>query len=207
MGGILLMLHGIEQPSLPIDRFVAVGTALDYRPGKSVHRDTRRFRFLAGDWLSELPFGFLGAANGRVAGRGPLLPVERMNFWRHNIERDVMQRVMRTGFTPIPMRLLDDLGTTFNDAGLSRKDGSLLYLPRAHEFSVPTCLIGGSRDVQATPESVDETARLLRGVPGLEVKRFGKAHGHVEEYGHIDLLVGRNAEAEVWPAIVGFLNG
>ncbi len=205
MGGILLMLHAIERPDLPVERFVAIGSALDYRPGNSVHRRTHAARPLAGRWLKTLPFGSLTRLNGLVAGYGPILPAEQMNFWRNNIEPDVMRRVLSVGFTPIPMRLLDDLATTFDAAGMSRKQGALQYLPRAHEITVPTLLIGGSRDVQATPEAIDDTARLLRGVSELDVQRFGKPHGHAEDYGHVDLVVGRNAEREVWPAIASFL--
>jgi len=205
MGGILLMLHAIEQPTLPVERFVAIGTALDYRPGNSVHRRTNRARPLAGNWLKTLPFDALSRLNGMVAGVGPLLPAEQMNFWRHNIEPEVMRRVLTTGFTPIPMRLLDDLATTFDDVGISRKNGSIAYLERAHEIRIPTCLIGGSRDAQATPEAIDDTARRLSGVSDLEVKYFGTQHGHANEYGHIDLVVGRNAETEVWPVISQFL--
>lgn len=206
MGGILLMLHGIEQPDLPIDRFVAIGSALDYRPGQSVHRKTLAARPLAGNWLKTLPFGFLTRLNSGVAGYGPMFPAEEMNFWRHNIEPNVMRRMLAIGFTPIPMRLLDDLATTFDDVGLSRKGGSVLYLPNAHKLTVPTLLIGGSRDVQATPEAITETARLLSGVGELDVLRFGKPHGHENDYGHIDLVVGRRAETEVWPAISQYLS-
>lgn len=206
MGGILLMLHAIDRSDVPVERFVAIGSALDYRPGNSVHRRTHAARPLAGNWLKTLPFGSLTRLNGLVAGYGPLLPAEQMNFWRNNIEPDVMRRMLSVGFTPIPMRLLDDLATTFDDAGISRKQGTIRYLPRAHQITLPTLLIGGSRDVQATPESIDDTARLLRGVSELEVLRFGKPHGHGEDYGHVDLVVGRNAEREVWPAIAGFLS-
>lgn len=205
MGGILMMLYAIEHPDVAVERLLTIGSALDYRPGKSVHRDTKKFRFLAGDWLPTLPFGLLSQLNGAVAGYGPLLPAEKMNFWRSNIEPEMARRVLNTCFEPIPMRLLDDLATTFADAGLSRKQGALLYLPEAHRLVVPTCLIGGSRDAQAPAETIDETARLLRGASTLEVVRFGKPHGHEDDYGHVDLLVGRRAEHEVWPVIGEYL--
>lgn len=206
MGGILLMLYGIEHPDVPVKRFVAIGSALDYRPGKSVHRETRALRPLAGNWLSTLPFGSLTRLNGLVAGKGPLLPAEKMNFWRRNMEPALMRCMLTIGFDSIPMDLLDDLSTTFDDVGLSRKQGTIVYLPRAHEYTVPTLLIGGSRDVQATPESITETARLLSGVRNLEVARFGKPHGHADDYGHVDLVVGRHVGVETWPAISEFLS-
>ena len=38
-----------------------------------------------------------------------------------------------------------------------------------------------------------------------EVRRFGREFGHVEDYGHFDLLAGLRADDEVFPAILGWL--
>ncbi len=207
MGGILMMMHGIDHPDAPVDRFVALGSALDYRPGNSVFKQVRKARVLAGNWLQFFPFDVNGRANALIAGVGPALPPELMNFWRSNVERSVMRGILARGFTPIPMRLFDDLDTTFDDAGFSRKGGSVHYLPRAAQLRLPTCLFMGSRDLQATEPAVEETARLLSGARTLELVKLGKAHGQVDDYGHIDLVVGRRAQSEVWPKIAQFLQG
>jgi glycerol dehydrogenase-like iron-containing ADH family enzyme len=34
---------------------------------------------------------------------------------------------------------------------------------------------------------------------------FGPAHGHQAHYGHFDVIVGRNAQQEVWPHLKAFL--
>jgi hypothetical protein len=34
---------------------------------------------------------------------------------------------------------------------------------------------------------------------------FGRAHGHRVDYGHVDLILGRAAPLEVFPAVAGWL--
>jgi pimeloyl-ACP methyl ester carboxylesterase len=204
MGGILGIFYGMERPDGPIGRLVAIGSALDYSAGKNAFRDLRRARWMAGDWLREIPLGRLARLNGLVAGHGPILPAEKTNFWRGNAEPAVVRHFLAHGFSPISMRLLDDLDTTFSPQGFSRDGGRIQYLPLAKDYRIPTCLLGGSKDPQCTPLALEVTVQLLSGTE-LEVVRFGKAHGQAEDYGHIDFLVGRRAPDEVWPTITRWL--
>jgi pimeloyl-ACP methyl ester carboxylesterase len=206
LGGILLMLHAIEQPDAPIERFVAIGSSLDYRPGRSVYRDLRRLLGLISRGLRAVPFDTFARWNALSAGYGPLLLPEKMNFWRSNVEREIMRGLLQHGFTQIPVRLLLDLDSTFTPRGFSRAAGRIEYLTRASDFRVASCLIVGSRDAQCGEAAVDETARLLSGAPGLRVARFGRTHGHLDDYGHFDLILGKRAEHEVWPTIRNFLS-
>jgi pimeloyl-ACP methyl ester carboxylesterase len=204
LGGVLGMFYALEHEDGPIDRMVAVGSALDYSQGPNAFSELRRARWLAGDWLRTLPFGTLARLNALVAGYGPLLPAEKTNFWRSNIEPRVARHFLSRGFTRIPLRLLDDLDTTFSPSGFSRADGRIAYLERTGAFKTPTCLIAASADPQCTAPAIDATAQLLSGAE-LQVARFGKTYGHLEDYGHMDLLIGRHAEKEVWPTIAGWL--
>jgi pimeloyl-ACP methyl ester carboxylesterase len=206
MGGILAMFYVMEHADAPITRFVAVGSALDYRPGHSVYRDMRRMRFLAGNWLPFLPFHALSRLNAQVAGRGPFaFPAEGMNFVRANIEPEIVRKVLTHGFSPIPFRLLDDLDTTFGEHGFCRKRGELKYLEHCERFAVETLLVVGSGDPQCSELAVEETARLLGKGARVQVARFGKPHGQREHYGHFDLLLGKHAREETWPTLTAFL--
>ena len=204
LGGILGMFYALEHAGGAVERLVAIGSALDYSRGPNAFSELRRARWLAGNWLRTLPFGALARLNALVAGYGPLLPAEKTNFWRSNIEPQVARHFLSRGFTHIPLRLLDDLDTTFNPGGFSRAAGRIAYLRRTSDFKTPTCLIAASADAQCTSQAIDATAQLLSGAE-LHVARFGKAHGHLEDYGHMDLLIGRNAEEEVWPTIARWL--
>jgi hypothetical protein len=39
------------------------------------------------------------------------------------------------------------------------------------------------------------------------VRVFGKAFGQRQDYGHVDLIVGKEAFAEVWPDVLAWLEG
>ena len=54
------------------------------------------------------------------------------------------------------------------------------------------------------PPPVSHTGTLWR---RAEVVLFGRDHGHLDEYGHFDLILGRRARTEVWPHIVDALRG
>ena len=66
-------------------------------------------------------------------------------------------------------------------------------------------LLGGSRDPQCPLEAATHTAELLSSVRDKQLLLFGKPYGHVDDYGHFDLLVGKRAATEVWPHITAFL--
>jgi pimeloyl-ACP methyl ester carboxylesterase len=204
LGGLLMMMYAIERPDVPIERFVAIGSAMDYRPGRSIYRRLRLLKGLVANRIAAIPFDSLSRWNALVAGHGPKLLPEEMNFWRENIEPGVMRGLMRNGFSAIPMHLMLDLDTTFGANGFSR--GKFAYLSHANAFRLRSCLLVGTRDEQCGEAAVDETARLLVNAPEMRVSRFGRAYGHANDYGHFDLIVGKRAEREVWPVIRSFID-
>ena len=207
MGGLLSWMYAIEHPEAPIARLVTVGSALDYRVGRNVYQDLRRLRPL-GRPLRELPFAALSRLAAPFVGFGPLLPPERMNFHRPNVERRVSREILTRGFSSIPFALFDDLNTTFDPDGFSRlssERGRIVYLERLSSLRMPMLLIGGSRDVQCPPPTLGGTLEHLRDVPDKHSLLLGKSYGHTEDYGHLDLVVGRRSRVEVWPTISAFL--
>jgi pimeloyl-ACP methyl ester carboxylesterase len=201
----MMMLYCIDHPDAPIERLVTVGSALDYKPGRNIYRSLRALRPVA-SFLTSVPFGALSWLNGLVAGMGPSFLAEGMNFQRSNIDRAVSRRLLASGFTSIPMALLDELNTTFDELGF-QLTGRDAYLPRAGALRTPTLMIGGSADPQCPPEATAASFALLSGVQDKRLVTFGKAYGDADDYGHFDLLVGRRARSEVWPHIEAFLCG
>lgn len=205
LGGLLLFFYVIENPDAPIARAVTVGSAIDYRAGKSMYRDLRRLLPLA-DGLMYLPYGHLARLTSRLAGRGPILLPERINFFRSNIEPEYAAKLLRE-FHHIPVQLFKGLDTAFSEHGFHRADGAVRYLEQVHAYRLPTLFLGGTRDPHCPPEAIEQTARLLGGHPESKLLHFGIAHGHDDEYGHFDLIIGRRAQREVWPHVTEFLGG
>lgn len=206
MGGLLMLMYGIEHPDAPVSRLVTIGSALDYRPGRNVYQNLRRWRRFAGP-LKAFPFGVIARSLSPIAGVGPILPPEGMNFHRPNVERGVCRELMARGFGSIPLALFDSLNTTFSPDGFSRDNGRIVYLQRVADFQIPTLMVVGSRDVQCPPATALVTFDSLSGVKDKRALFVGKKYGHASDYGHLDLIVGRRAAHDVWPHIGAFLQG
>jgi len=91
-----------------------------------------------------------------------------------------------------------------NDAFRSL-DRSQDYRERMGRYRVPAFLIAGSRDRMAPPEAVAAAFEWL-GSPDKAMVTLGKEFGQETEYGHGDLLLGRDAPAEVYPRIAAWLD-
>lgn len=206
MGGILALAYGIENPDAPFENVITVCSSLDYRVGTNVYQRLNKIRPLA-RLLPFVPYDFIARMNALVAGAGPVLGAEGMNFHRGNVERDVLRHMLRTGFEYIPIRLLEDLAATFDKDGFSRKQGSIRYHEHAARYPFRTLLIAGSGDVQCPPECVAATYALLTGATDKVAVTLGTTHGHEDDYGHFDPFVGRRAREEAWPVMVQFLEG
>lgn len=204
MGGLLMLMHGIDHPDAPVSRFVGVGSTLDYRPDAVGLKAQRWMLPIVKRVFGTLPFRALARTNALLAGYGPVLPIESLNFARGNIEPYVMRSLIAEGMTDVPVELLVDLDSTFQEGGFVRRRGELSYLPRAGAFRIPSLLLVGTADMQCGEGSVDATARLLTGAR-TRVVRLGRAHGQAEDYGHFDLIAGKRANLEVWPILAEFL--
>ncbi|MBK8010458.1 MAG: alpha/beta fold hydrolase [Deltaproteobacteria bacterium] len=68
------------------------------------------------------------------------------------------------------------------------------------EITLPTLFISGSRDLLAPPESVAHIAGEIAS-SDVTVRTIGRAFGHSSDYGHGDLVLGRDAPTEIFPEI------
>jgi alpha-beta hydrolase superfamily lysophospholipase len=201
MGGMLLYCYATLHPEAPIRSGLTFGSALDYRPGHSRFRPLLPLRPALHPWRS-VPFGAL------VHWVAPLLgrvhdPLTTLNFWPANVEPEIVRRLYANAFHSVPISLLEQLALVFTDGGLTTRDGRVRFLERRDPPACPLRLLAGSRDAQAPFEAVRATAELLGG--GASFRAFGRAHGQREDYGHWDLIVGKNAFDEVWPDVLAWL--
>lgn len=208
LGGILMLMYGIENPETPVESFASIGSALDYRPGtrRNIYPKLIPWISVANSLhLASFPYHLLSRMGAPMAGRGIRLLPELMNFRRDNIDPEILRMMLAHGFAKAPYRLLQGLSGLFSKRGLVHANRAIGYRDQANRFRPRSLLIGGSRDVQCPAEAVEETARRLNGAREVRVVHFGTKHGHACEYGHIDLILGKNAEREVWPHLFDWL--
>lgn len=200
MGGVLLMCYGILKPEAPIERGVAIGSALDYKAGSTEFERLLRIRPLL-QRVRSVPYGLLMRLVAPAIGRTPGA-LDRFNVWPSNIEDEISRAVHARCFHSIPVRLLESLATTFDRRGLRLTSG-FSFLDDVDRFEIPILLVAGSRDLQVSVEAVEQTARMLGS--RARTSLHGAQRGDVDHYGHWDLLVGRRASDEVWPEIHDWL--
>ena len=106
--------------------------------------------------------------------------------------------------TPAPARCGSST-RTWSTATCSRPTARIDYSARLGEVTTPTLLIAGEADCISDVPSTELTFDAL-GSPDKTLMRFGKRHGHVADYGHCDLVWSRYAPAEIFPAVIDWLD-
>ncbi|MCB9609271.1 MAG: alpha/beta hydrolase [Polyangiaceae bacterium] len=201
MGGLLWFLLATHGDPVAVRSAIALGSALDYRPGASGFRSLLGLKPLARK-LPSLPYGGLMHWLAPLFGRAHATP-DAFNVRPSNVEAPLNRRLHANAFETIPTALLEQLSSAFEPTGLSSRDGSVRYLEPRQALQTPTLLVAGSHDPQATLEAIRASATLLG--DAAQVLELGRSQGCRDEYGHWDLLIGRRAPQEVWPKLLGWL--
>ena len=177
-----------------------MGSSLDYSDGTGFRRLAPLRPLLRR--IPAVPVHLVARLSGGLVGR-VTTPYERFNVWSSNCEPRHWRAICRDGFHPVSSRVMEQLATALEPGGLRTANGAERYdegLPRA---TTPVLALAGSRDAQCPPRAVERTAASLGS--SCRVALFGRDHGHADEYGHFDLLVGRQARAEVFPVVERWL--
>lgn len=200
MGGLLGYAHLSRGGSDDFVSAVTVGSSLDYSDGTGFRRLAPLRPLLRR--IPAVPVHLVARLSGGLVGR-VTTPYERFNVWSSNCEPRHWRAICRDGFHPVSSRVMEQLATALEPGGLRTANGAERYdegLPRA---TTPVLALAGSRDAQCPPRAVERTAASLGS--SCRVALFGRDHGHADEYGHFDLLVGRQARAEVFPVVERWL--
>jgi alpha-beta hydrolase superfamily lysophospholipase len=203
MGGILLFAHLASGGAAAIASGVAIGSSLDYSAATSAFHATLGLRRFAG--LSPvIPVGAALALSAPWTGRSSTA-LERFNLWPENVAPRLVRRLHARAFHSVSTGVLLQLATAFEPGGLRSRDRGRVYLDdlRAAAVVTPVLALAGDRDAQCTAEAAAVPLAALAGPTRLAA--FGRVHGHASHYGHFDLIIGRQARAEVWPTIEAWL--
>lgn len=84
-------------------------------------------------------------------------------------------------------------------------DRSVDYVSLLPRVKTPTLMIAGDGDIMSDVPSSLITFNAL-GSADKELMRFGRAEGHVADYGHCDLVWSRYAPREVFPPLIDWLD-
>jgi alpha-beta hydrolase superfamily lysophospholipase len=201
MGGVLLYMYGIKYGTDTFSGCVITASSLDYRVGKSGFTKLTGLKKLV-DFLPWVPYGawcrFITPLVGRFHTK-----IESFNYNTRNVSGHVARIWYANVFQNISPGVLKRLSTTFDDTGFKGRD-DFEYLKHAGRFKAPVLAMGGDVDPQVSPEAIKNTIDCL-GSEETKVRIFGPEFGDKNSYGHADLLVGDEANQEVWPELLAFL--
>lgn len=172
------------------------------------------FRFPARlAWLTRLasrltPWGAFPVAPLRLiapfAGRTPPPKVTMTTANLRNLDRRDQRFLVANVFAPMWGGVLRQLADWLAHDVFRSADGDVDYRAGAARLEAPVLVVGGTVDLLAPPDVQRDLFSLLS-APTRELALFGRSYGHVTEYGHGDLVVGKAAPREVYPRIVDFL--
>ena len=166
-------------PDGQVARWVRRGVLVDGRHNRTLARMVAPWAGLAHPPAAEL------AINGR------------------NMDRAVYRRLLANGIENVSGPLFRQLGEWVTQDVCRSAGGDVDYRAGLAACRQPALFVAAPRDSLAPPSVVRASFEAWGG-PRTYVE-FRTDAGHSADYGHTDLLVGRNAAAEVFPVVTGFL--
>jgi pimeloyl-ACP methyl ester carboxylesterase len=162
----------------------------------------RRITFLARwlPFLRRIAQSAIASATAPFAAR--IMPDKpRLMANSANMDPELSRRVIVNLITDVswPMMLQ---GALWVESGkFLSADCSVDYLEKLKSVQTPMLITVGTADLLSPIPSVQAAYEAL-GATDKRLVIFGRVHGYMDDYGHGDLVFGRNAPTEVFPVLV-----
>ncbi len=197
-GGLLPLAHLGLHPDAPIRAVVTLGSPTTFHLQRGLKAFARLLRPLL-----ESP-------------RVPIQNLARLSLWvpppdwfmhylahSENIEPEVKKLALVNVSSDVPMGIARQYLRWVTTGRWESEDGRIDYAQNLRSVRAPSLMIAGAQDLLAPPAAVAHAQTLLGGA--AQVLVAGRAHGFRDDYGHGDLVLGRNAPEELYPRIAQFL--
>lgn len=204
LGGMLMFafLERSDQAHR-IANFVAMGSpacVAQSTEAKRMRKANRGLRML-----------MMAISTGRIArpmsvARPPGLDqIDRFYYSADNVDRETVNRFYGSTLEDPGPGALKQLDSYLETGRLVSADEKIDYFAGLPELKTPTLIVAGDGDILADLHSNWRTYQEL-GSADKTFLRFGRAEGHVADYGHCDLVWSRHAPNEIFPAIIDWLD-
>jgi cholesterol oxidase len=204
LGAMLLGLEGVDSATalgtgVHISSPRARGRSRGLDGGLSLSRGERFSGRLADLLLKARPMQKEERCASPVCRRatyvyGHLFEHDQLNHLTHETLHEQLSLPSRTA--------LEQLRLSAKRGHLVAADGSERYLPALGKLTVPLAFVHGAESEPFRPQGTEETVTALHraGVPSERVTL-----ALVPDYGHLDLLIGKNADRDVYPLVLAQL--
>lgn len=141
-------------------------------------------------------FARLGAPLGRW-----IVPLEDNFYYAiDNVDMKTMDIGMRNAVEDLSVKLFLQLHDWYKNNHFRSRDGTYSYRDNLRKIKAPFLICAGSVDGMTPYPDVHFAFREISS-KDKKFQVFGRDHGCRTEYGHVDLILGKNAPREVFPAI------
>ena len=147
----------------------------------------------------------LPALIGLIGGKALGTPIDVLFFNRANVTDDTIRRLSANATEDISPGQLGQLIDMLAHGRFTSADGNTDYTAGLEKIKTPALFVAGTVDNLATVDAV----KPLYNRWGAAEKRFllfGVVNGQQADYGHDDLVIGKTAKKDVYPAIRQWLD-
>jgi pimeloyl-ACP methyl ester carboxylesterase len=203
MGGMLIEAYLARNCSRKIASAVAIGSPVDF----SKMNSSSLKRLLKLKWVLRLiPFNPLMPLTKCFIPLARIAPkFLSIFFCLENIDPRVARKIMALGVEFLSSSVLWLDMARFLEEGKFGDQSGQPYLAGNENLDTPLLVISGSKDNMAPTPSVTAVCESGKNFRVTESLIVGMKNGCLEDYGHLDLLIGKRAEKEVFPAIHNWL--
>ncbi len=121
------------------------------------------------------------------------------------MDRGHVRELARSAVTDLPAAMLEQFSDWYHDStGFRRGDGLLDYVEHLHRIRAPILIVAGAGDA-LTPLADLAAVHELISSPDKKLLICGREQGFSIDYGHIDLILGKNARSEIYPHIATWI--
>jgi lysosomal acid lipase/cholesteryl ester hydrolase len=131
--------------------------------------------------------------------------IDRFYYSNENVDRLTVSRFYGYTLEDTGPGALWQLAPYLKYGHMYSADRAVDYSAMLGEITTPTLLIAGDGDIMSDIASTELTFDGLAS-PDKTIMRFGKSQGHVDDYGHCDLVWSRHAPKEIFPPLIDWLD-
>lgn len=126
-----------------------------------------------------------------------LVPLPIRGWVPGGVEREVLEEYLANTFERTSLAVAMDIFRAGRRQGFKSLDGMIDYSMAFEMLDRPLLVVAGTEDHLAPPQSVK---------PGYDLSRSSDKTYRAWPFGHIDIIMGREATRTVWPAVRDWLD-
>jgi alpha-beta hydrolase superfamily lysophospholipase len=132
-------------------------------------------------------------------------PIEELLMNKGNMEKAVVSSFFRAAVDDTSPGIMDQFAASLRAGRMLSADGKFDYTGAMHLVKTPILVAGGSADSIVAERGLKSTYEAVSS-PDKSIVVFSKAGGYSTDYGHCDLILGRNSAEEVYPVLLRWLD-